>query len=102
MKIAAVTACPSGVAHTYMAAEALRVAAEKHGVEIKVETQGATGIEDRLDPDFIKKAVCVILTNDVTIRGESRFKGKKILRMSVNDLMERADPLIGKIVIAFS
>ena len=48
MKVVAVTACPSGVAHTYMAAEALQIAGEKLGVDIKVETQGAGGIENRL------------------------------------------------------
>lgn len=102
MKIVAVTACPSGVAHTYMAAEALRSAAEKAGVDILVETQGATGIDSVLKEKDIREAVCVILTNDVTIRGRQRFQGKKIVSMSVSDLMEKSDVLVKKIVTAFA
>lgn len=71
MKVVAVTACPSGVAHTYMAAEALQIAGEKLGVDIKVETQGAGGIENRLTEEEIKEAVCVVLSTDTSIR-ESR------------------------------
>lgn len=102
MKIAAVTACPSGVAHTYMAAEALREAGRRNGVEVVVETQGAAGIDTPLTEEDIRDAVCIILSNDVKIRGEERFAGKKILRMDVNDLMEKAGALVKKIRIAFS
>lgn len=101
MKIVGVTACPSGVAHTYMAAEALKIAAEKAKVEMKVETQGTAGIEDRLTDKDIAEAVCVILSNDVKIQGEERFRGKKIVRMSVSDIMEKADALVKKIMVTF-
>ncbi len=102
MKVAAVTACPSGVAHTYMSAEALKLAGEKSGIEVIVETQGAAGIENGLDPLFIKDAACIILSNDVAIRGEERFKGKKVVRLGTQQMMKQADALMKKIQLTFS
>ena len=55
MKVVGVTACSSGVAHTYMSAEALVVAGEKYGVDVKIETQGSGGIENTLTPEDIKE-----------------------------------------------
>lgn len=101
MKIVGVTACPSGVAHTYMAAEALTIAGEKAKVEVIMETQGTSGIENRLTEADIREAVCVVLSNDVKIQGEERFKGKKVVRMSVSDIMEKADALVKKIIVTF-
>lgn len=101
MKIVGVTACPSGVAHTYMAAEALVIAGEKYGVDVKIETQGGAGIDNQLTPEDIKEAVCVILTNDIAIQGEERFHGKKVLRMEIQDLMSKADPIVKKIKATF-
>ena len=101
MKRVGVTAGPSGVAHTYMAAEALTIAGEKAKVEVKVETQGTSGIENRLTEKDIREAVCVVLSNDVKIQDEERFKGKKVVRMSVSDIMEKADALIKKIMVTF-
>nr|WP_296959060.1 PTS fructose-like transporter subunit IIB [uncultured Mediterraneibacter sp.] len=101
MKIVGVTACPSGVAHTYMAAEALVLAGKKAGVEVKVETQGSAGIENQLTEADVKEAACVILSNDVAIRDEERFKGKKVVRMGTSDLMKKADALIKKIQDTF-
>lgn len=77
MKIVAVTACPSGVAHTYMAAEALKKAGEKLGVEIKVETQGGIGIENVITEADLTNTDYVVLTKEVAIKNEERFKGKK-------------------------
>lgn len=77
MKIVAVTACPSGVAHTYMAAEALKKAGEKLGVEIKVETQGGIGIENVITEADLANTDYVVLTKEVAIKNEERFKGKK-------------------------
>ena len=91
MKVVGVTACPSGVAHTYMAAEALVLAGEKAGMEVKVETQGSAGIENELTAEDIKDAACVILSNDVAIRNEERFKGKKVVRMGTSDIMKKAE-----------
>ena len=101
MKVVGVTACPSGVAHTYMAAEEISLAGKKAGVEVKVETQGSAGIENELTAEEIKEAACVILSNDVAIRNEERFKGKKVVRMGTSDLMKKADALMKKIQDTF-
>ena len=95
MKIVAVTACPSGVAHTYMAAEALKKAGEKLGVEIKVETQGGIGIENVIteaDLDY------VVLTKEVAIKNEERFKGKKIVRVKIADAVKKAEDIVKKLI----
>lgn len=101
MKIVAVTSCPSGVAHTYMSAESLELSAKKYGVEIKVETQGSSGIDNELSVKEIEEATCVILTNDVEIRNMERFKGKKVVRMSVSEIIKKSDALIKKIQDTF-
>ena len=77
MKVVGCTACPSGVAHTYMAAEALILSGEKYGIEVCIETQGGCGIENKLRLEDIEEAVCVILSNDINIEGEERFKERK-------------------------
>lgn len=101
MKVVAVTACSSGIAHTYMAAEALEVVAKKNGIDISVETQGSMGIENELAPEDIEKAVCVILTNDMHIVDEHRFEGKKVIRMSTSDVIKKADVIMKKIISTF-
>ncbi len=101
MKVVGVTACPSGVAHTYMSAEKLEMAGKKLGIDVKIETQGAGGIDNALTEEEIKEAACVILSNDVAIRGEERFHGKKVVRMGVSDLIKKADPLMLKIQGSF-
>ncbi|MBE8951244.1 MAG: hypothetical protein SR3Q1_11750 [Quinella sp. 3Q1] len=63
MKLLTVTACPSGVAHTYMAAEAIAAAAKKRGYECKVETQGSIGIENEISPEEVVACDAIILTN---------------------------------------
>lgn len=73
MKYIAVTACPTGIAHTYMAAENLEKTAKSLGHEIKVETQGAMGIENELQPDDIKDADALILAVDIMIEKAERF-----------------------------
>lgn len=98
MKLLAVTACPSGVAHTYMAAEALKEAAKKANVEIKVETQGSIGIENEITKDEIKGASAVILTNDIGIKKENRFKTLPIVRVSVSNVVKKSDQIIKQIV----
>lgn len=77
--IIAVTACPSGVAHTYMAAESLESAAKAKGWQVKVETQGSIGIENELTAEEIAAADMVILTKDIGIKFEERFAGKTIV-----------------------
>ncbi len=73
MKFVAVTACPTGIAHTYMAAENLEKTAKALGHEIKVETQGAMGIENELTPDDIAGADAFILAADIMIENAERF-----------------------------
>jgi fructose-specific PTS system IIB-like component len=97
MKLLAVTACPSGVAHTYMAAEALQKAAEKKGIEIKVETQGSIGRENIINELDVKSADAVILTKDIDIMDEARFKGKPIVRVGVSEVIRKSDAIVGKI-----
>ncbi|MFR7590983.1 MAG: PTS fructose-like transporter subunit IIB [Longibaculum sp.] len=101
MKVVGCTACPSGVAHTYMAAEALKISGEKYGIEVYIETQGGCGIENKLIPQDIEEAVCVILSNDIAIEEEERFKGKKVLRMGVSDLITKSDAIMAKIKKTF-
>ncbi len=70
------------VAHTYLAAESLEIATKKNNVEIDVETQGSIGIENELTSEQIKEAEAVILTNNIGIKNEERFKGKPVVRVS--------------------
>src|SRR5258708_34018318 len=79
MKIVAVTACPTGIAHTYMAAERLEKVARNFGHEIKVETQGAMGIENKLTESDIRQAQIAIFAVDIEVEGRGRFNcGKGI------------------------
>ncbi len=96
-KIIAVTACPSGVAHTYMAAEALESAAKAKGWDVKVETQGSIGLENELTADDVASADMVILTKDIGIKFEERFAGKTIVRVNISDAVKRADAIMSKI-----
>jgi len=96
-KIIAVTACPSGVAHTYMAAEALETAAKSRGWQVKVETQGSLGQENTLTENDISEADLVILTKDIGIQDEERFSGKTIVRVNISDAVKRADAIMTKI-----
>ncbi|GAM70578.1 PTS system fructose-like IIB component 1 precursor [Vibrio sp. JCM 19236] len=95
--IVAVTACPSGVAHTYMAAEAIESAAKAKGWECTVETQGSIGIENELGQAAIAAADIVILTKDIDIKNSERFEGKTIVRIGVSDAVKRAAAVMDKI-----
>jgi PTS system fructose-specific IIC component len=75
MKFVAITACPTGIAHTYMAAEALEEEARKRGHEIHVETQGSAGGADVLDASDIAVADAVIIAADTSVSGRDRFAG---------------------------
>lgn len=94
-KIVAVTACPTGIAHTFMAAEALRRAALGAGHDIRVETQGSAGSADLLSSADIASADAVILAADVAV-DESRFAGKKIIRASSRDAIRDAAGLVAQ------
>ena len=83
MKIVAVTACPTGIAHTYMAAEQLEKTARKLGHSIKVETQGAMGIENELSQAEINEAEVVIFAADIAIERAERFNGSRKIQVPV-------------------
>ncbi len=102
MKILAVTACPTGVAHTYLAAESLEKSAEKKGVEIKVETQGSIGIENEITKEDIEGAAAVIIAADVSISKADRFKGMPKLKLDVQKAIKHSDQIIDKIIEKFS
>ncbi|MEL6091038.1 PTS fructose transporter subunit IIB [Plesiomonas shigelloides] len=91
MKIVAVTACPTGIAHTYMAADALSKAAPKYHVQIKVETQGAMGIENQLTSYDIAHADKVLIVSDIEIEQASRFQGAKVIKLSIEDVLLNVD-----------
>ncbi|MGR5144841.1 fructose-specific PTS transporter subunit EIIC [Photobacterium sp. DNB23_23_1] len=92
--VVAVTCCPSGVAHTFMAAKALEKAGASAGVSIKVETQGQNGIQNRLSTADIKNAKLVILAHDIQVKDASRFEGSNIFECSTKEAMKKANSLI--------
>lgn len=91
--VIAATACPTGIAHTYMAAEALKKAAAEMGVKIKVETNGADGRKDVLTADDIEKATGIILAINRNIETD-RFNGKPLIQVEAKDGINRAKELI--------
>ena len=94
MHIVAVTACPTGIAHTYMAAEKLEKVAKELGHTIKVETQGAMGIENELSPGEIAKADAVILATDIAIEKASRFQGIRKVEIPVQAVLKNAKAIL--------
>ena len=98
--IVAVTACPTGIAHTYMAAANLKKAAQKKGIEIKVETQGAQGVEDEITADDLARCDACIIASDVKIKGSSRFKDVPTMNFKVNEPIKNADAVIDELVEA--
>ncbi|MGA5708439.1 PTS fructose transporter subunit IIABC [Streptomyces cellulosae] len=95
-RIVAVTSCPTGIAHTYMAAESLENAGREAGVEIVVETQGSAGFT-RLDPAVIAAADGVILAHDVPVRDKQRFAGKPTVDTGVKAAINRPAALITEV-----
>lgn len=93
MKIVAVTACPTGIAHTYMAAEMLEVTARKMNIEIKVETNGALGVEHELSANDIKDADAVIIASDIFVEMD-RFIGKPLIEVSAREAISNAEDII--------
>ncbi|MBP2033283.1 PTS system fructose-specific IIC component [Clostridium algifaecis] len=99
MKLVAVTSCPTGIAHTYMAAEALQMAAKEMGHEIKVETQGSVGAENVITEQELKEADAVIIAADTNV-DTSRFVDKPMVEVSVKDAIKDAKGLINKALAA--
>ncbi|MFB7984182.1 fructose-specific PTS transporter subunit EIIC [Streptomyces vinaceus] len=96
LKLVAVTACPTGIAHTYMAAEKLQQAAARLGVDMKVETQGSIGAENVLDDNDVREADGVIIAADKEVDRE-RFAGKRVLSTGVADGIHRPEELIERV-----
>ena len=97
--IVAVTACPNGIAHTYMAEENLKKQADKMGVDIKVETNGSEGIKHRLTADEIKRAKGVIVAADKKVE-MARFDGKNLVNKPVTDAIKDPEKLINEVLEA--
>lgn len=96
MKLLAVTSCPNGIAHTYMAAENLQKAAERLDVEMKVETQGGIGVENELTEEDIREADGIIIAADRAVN-KDRFIGKRLLVVGVQDGIRKPEELIQKV-----
>lgn len=94
MKILVVTACPSGLAHTYMAAEALENASKERNIEIKVETQGCLGIDNKITAEDLKGTDFVILTEDMEIEEVERFNRLPIFKVEINDIVQNPGGII--------
>ena len=93
--VIAVTACPTGIAHTYMAEDSLKLMAEKMGVDIRVETNGSDGVKNALTADEIRRADGVIIAADKKVE-MARFNGKHVLQRPVSDGINKAEELITK------
>ena len=97
MKILGITGCPTGIAHTFMAEEALKRAAKKLGVEIKVETHGQAGIKNNITPEDIKEASGIIIAADKNVNPE-RFNGCHVIEVSVSQGIKDAEKLIQAVI----
>lgn len=97
-KIVAVTACIAGIAHTYMAKANLEKFAKKNDIVIKVETQGAMGIENKLSESEIREADLVIFAVDTNVANRDRFNGKEIMEVSTTDVVKNGEEVINKAI----
>ncbi|PFD30163.1 PTS fructose transporter subunit IIABC [Bacillus thuringiensis] len=97
MKLLAVTSCPNGIAHTYMAAENLQKTADKLGVQMKIETQGGIGVENEFTEQDIREADGIIIAADRVVN-KDRFVGKKLLVVGVQDGIRKPEELIQKVI----
>ena len=99
-RIVAVTSCATGIAHTYMAADALeQAAAKRDDVELRIEPQGSSG-GDRVDPDFIASADAVIFAHDVAVRDRERFAGKPVIDSPVKRGINEPNVMIDEAIAA--
>jgi PTS system fructose-specific IIB component/fructose-specific PTS system IIB-like component len=97
MNIVAVTACPTGIAHTYMAAELLEKTAKKLGHSIKVETQGAMGIENKLSQSDVDAAEVVILAADIALEEMERFARIRKIEVPIQSVLKNPDAIFTKL-----
>ncbi|MGT2934139.1 PTS fructose transporter subunit IIB [Streptococcus catagoni] len=96
-KIVAITSCPVGIAHTYMAAENLEKAGAELGVDIKVETHGSIGLENELSAKDIAEAVGVIIAADTKV-DKSRFIGRALIECGVQEGIHQSKTLISRLL----
>ena len=96
-EVLAVTACPTGIAHTFMAAENLNNKAEEKGITIKVETNGSGGVKNALTKEEIEHAKCIIVAADKKVQ-MNRFDGKKVIITKVADGIHKADELLNRAI----
>ena len=96
MKIVAVSACPAGLMHTYMAAESALKEAKKRNIDIKIETHGAIGVENKLTSDDISSSDVVLLMTDVFI-DKNRFDGKNVVSVSTAEAIRNIETLFDQI-----
>ena len=94
-KVLAVTACPTGIAHTFMAAEALQNKADELGITCKVETNGSSGVKNKLTDEEIQNAECIIVAADKKVE-MARFDGKKVIITKVANGIHKAEELVTK------
>jgi fructose-specific phosphotransferase system IIB component len=97
MKIVAVTACPTGIAHTYMAAERLEKTAKKMGFDIKVETQGAMGIENQLSQEDIDQASVAIFAVGIQVQKKERFNRLEIIEIPVQEAIKNPEAIFKRL-----
>ena len=97
MKIVAVTACPTGIAHTYMAAEQLAKAAKKFGHTIKVETQGSMGIENEISQAEVDAADVAIFAVGIPVLNKDRFAKIKVVEVGVQEAIKKPDAIFEKL-----
>lgn len=98
LKIVAITACITGVAHTYMAEANLKKYAKKKGCLIKVETQGAMGIENRLLQQDVDEADAVIFAVDTSVVDKERFEKKKIIEVGTSDVIKNGEAIFDRVL----
>jgi fructose-specific phosphotransferase system IIB component len=99
MKIVAITACPTGIAHTYMAAERLEKVAKNFGHDIKVETQGAMGIENKLTASDIRQAQVAIFAVDIEVEERERFNGVSVIQVPLQEALKNPEGIFKKIKV---
>ena len=97
--IVGVSSCPTGIAHTFMAAEALEQAGKDRGITVAIEGQGSGKI-DALDPDLIERATAVIFAHDLPVKGRERFAGKPVIDVGVKAAVNDAGSLVDKALAA--
>lgn len=97
MKIVGITACPTGIAHTYITRKKILEAAKELGHECTIETQGTIGVENQLLKEDIESCDVVILAVDVKISGEERFRGKPIVRVRTTEALKNPKGLLESI-----